>query len=281
MKQYQDQANAHYTDSVNWSKVATVSQSSGLNLQCHLNDEILSQVASTQFGGNLEAAARWQSTNPAAYQGVAQQLMQGRQASLSQFVGSAGHILSEQEILNQFSGYQTRVSDATSFEPLSQVNHTIEEHGMGPSEVGRIINHVDDIKGASERMVHQKDLEMDRSYEESRHQFDQNQLDYTQEKSKMLVGKAIEGVGSSFARGGELLQDGTKIVSDYALEGHNRMIENLTASTHQAEDFFGELFDTNSSPVVVKSEPTIVPSQSTPQDIESTLGENLKQKKKR
>lgn len=253
MKQYQDQANAHYTDSVNWSKVATVSQSSGLNLQRHLNDEILSQLAATQFGGNLEAAAKWQSINPAAYQAVAQQIMQGRQASLAEFVGSAGHILSEQEILNQFRGYQSRVSDQTSFEPLSYVNHDIEAHGMGPSEVGRVIDRVSELKGISESIVQQKEFEIDRSYEESRHQFDQNKLDYSKEKTRMLASKAIENVAIS--------------LSGKEINGN-------------MEDFFGEFLETTSSPDVIKSEPVIVSPQSTHQDIESTAVKNLKKKKR-
>lgn len=269
MKQYQDQANAHYTDSVNWSKVATVSQSSGLNLQRHLNDEILSQLATTQFGGNLEAAARWQSTNPAAYQAVAQQNMQGRQASLAQFVGSAGHILSEQEILNQFSGYQSRVSDETSFEPLSQVNHAIEAHGMGPSEVGRVIDRVSELKGISESIVQQKEFEIDRSYEESRHQFDENQLEYTQEKSRMLAGKTIENVATSLS---PTKQDLEKV--------YGRTSSDASTYDGDKENFFGEFLETTSSPAVIKSEPIIVSPQSTPQDIESTLGENLKKKKR-
>jgi len=67
-KVYNEEASAHFQQQQTFNENANFSRQKGRSLTTNDNDAILSYVAKNKFGGDMGAAASWQSQNPGLYQ---------------------------------------------------------------------------------------------------------------------------------------------------------------------------------------------------------------------
>ncbi|MCA6393172.1 MAG: hypothetical protein IM607_17485, partial [Cytophagales bacterium] len=62
-KTYSEQAQTSLNESQAWSQQASSSRQKGLQSDSNINDQVLSQIAQAKFGGDTQAAARWQAAS--------------------------------------------------------------------------------------------------------------------------------------------------------------------------------------------------------------------------
>ena len=126
---YQDQSQASYAESENFSRAAAFVESSGGSITTNLDNEVLSYVAAKKEMSR-EQAARWQSTHKDEYGAEAGKFLAGRLQPLVDSLRS-DHPMSDEQIREKANRFLGGVSNTVERSPLGEAKRMGEESGLG------------------------------------------------------------------------------------------------------------------------------------------------------
>ncbi|MGI4851407.1 MAG: conjugal transfer protein TraG N-terminal domain-containing protein [Janthinobacterium lividum] len=200
-KSHQDQASASLTESENYSRAASISETSGYGITTMATDEVLAHVAQ-KFNVDKGTAAKWQSDHSDAYKQEAASYMTEKQKPLIDSLRS-DHALSDQQIQQRFEHYKSQVPNTVSRDDVSHVKDLSEKQDLGNQGRQDLGDKVRDLREHTGQGFKHNDQEIHQGKEKVTKEQQQRTDHYQQESNKGSrtrmgenVSKAGEGLST-------------------------------------------------------------------------------------
>ncbi len=146
-QQYSDQESASLQQSRMWSQTASTMDQKSLSTNQNINDEVLEHVAGKRFGGDMRAAAAWQSQNPSGYLEAAGNYMQDRKQGLSSFAHENGSVSPD-----MVRGSYKQVSDKITG-PTHENVHAFKQTQGFEASIENLESKTEDYKGKTRQQI--------------------------------------------------------------------------------------------------------------------------------